>query len=59
MPGIDSYVLSGERLSRISGELGIGIGMNYRGLELSANYDIEAREDYTSQTGRVKFRYNF
>ena len=33
--------------------------MNYMGLEMSLNYDIEARADYTSQTGRVNFRYEF
>lgn len=59
MPGVNSYVLDGERLSRIANEVGVAIGMNYRGLEMSLNYDIEARADYTSQTGRVKFRYEF
>lgn len=59
MPGVNAYTLDGERLSRIGGEFGIGMGMNYKGFDLSLNYDIEAREDYTSQSGRVKFRYNF
>ncbi|MCQ2571963.1 MAG: autotransporter domain-containing protein [Alphaproteobacteria bacterium] len=59
MPGIDTYVLNGERLSRLSGEFGIGLGIEYRGLNLSANYDVETRDRYTSQTGRLKFRYNF
>ena len=59
MPGVNSYVLDTGRLSRIGGEFGIGLTMNYRGLDMSLNYDIEAREDYTSQSGRVKFRYNF
>lgn len=59
MPGVNSYVLDGARLSRIANELGIGIGMNYKGLEISLNYDIEARDNYTSQTGHAKFRYEF
>ena len=59
MPGVNSYILGVNRLSRIANEVGIAIGMNYRGLEMSLNYDIEARADYTSQTGRVKFRYEF
>ncbi len=59
MPGVNPYVLNGERLSRIANELGVGVAMNYRGLEMSLNYDIEARSDYTSQTGRVNFRYEF
>ena len=59
MPGANAYVLDGERLSRIANEVGIGVAMNYGGFELSLNYDIEARTDYTSQTGRAKFRYEF
>lgn len=59
MPGVNAYSLNGERLSRVGGEFGIGMGIVYRGAGISLNYDIEAREDYTSQTGRVKFRYNF
>ena len=59
MPGVNAYVLNGERLSRIANEVGMGIGMNYMGLEMSLNYDIQARENYTSQTGRLNFRYEF
>lgn len=59
MPGLEAYTLDGRRLKRIGGEFGIGLGMNYRDLEVSVNYDIDVREDYTSQTGMLKFRYNF
>ena len=59
MPGIDSYTLQGERLSRVGGEFGIGLGMKHRGVDFSINYDIDVRKDYTSQTGMLKFRYNF
>ena len=59
MPGIDTYTLDIERLSRIGGEFGIGLGMKFRGIDLSANYDIDVRKDYTSQTGMLKFRYCF
>ena len=59
MPGVNAYVVGGERLSRIANQVGIGIGMNYMGLEMSLNYDIESRADYTSQTGRLNFRYEF
>lgn len=59
MPGISAYSLDGESLSRIANEIGIGIGMTYGAFNMSLNYDIEARADYTSQTGRVKFRYEF
>ena len=59
MPGISAYTLDGERLSRIANEVGLEIGMIYGAFNMSLNYDIEARADYTSQTGRVKFRYEF
>jgi outer membrane autotransporter protein len=59
MPGISAYSLDGESLSRIANEIGIGIGMTYGAFNMSLNYDIEARADYTSQTGHVKFRYEF
>lgn len=59
MPGVNAYVLDTERLSRIANEFGVGIAMNYGTMEISLNYDIEARADYTSQTGRAKFRYEF
>ncbi len=59
MPGINAYVLDGENLSRIANQVGIGIAMMYGAFDMSLNYDIEARADYTSQTGRVKFRYEF
>lgn len=59
MPGVDSYTLRGERLNRLGGEFGIGLGMKYRAMDFSINYDIDVRKDYTSQTGMLKFRYNF
>lgn len=59
MPGVNAYVLNGTSLSRVANEVGIAVAMNYMGLEISLNYDIESRTDYTSQTGRLKFRYEF
>ncbi len=59
MPGINSYVLNGNRLSRMGVEFGAGIAMKYNDFSLALNYDIELREDYTSQTGRVRARYVF
>lgn len=59
MPGVDAYTLEGERLSRFGGEFGIGLSMKYRSMDISVNYDIDVRKDYTSQTGMLKFRYNF
>lgn len=59
MPGVDAYIINGDGLSRIANTVGVTIGMMYGALDMSLNYDIEARADYTSQTGRVKFRYEF
>lgn len=59
MPGVASYVLDGERLSRFGGEFGIGLTALYNGWEISVNYDLDLHEHYTSQTGMLKFRYNF
>ena len=58
-PGNLSYVLDAERLSRLGGEFGLGLSAQYRGLEVSLNYDLDVHEDYTSQTGMLKFRYDF
>ena len=59
IPGLNGYTLNGNRLSKFGGEFGIGIGTVYKGMDFSLNYDIEAREDYTSQSGMLRFRYNF
>lgn len=59
MPGVPSYVLDGNRLSRIGAEFGGGLVMKYQDFSLSLNYDIEVREGYTSQTGRVRARMVF
>ena len=59
MPGVNAYVMTGERLSRLGGEFGVGLTMTYAGVDVSLNYDIEVRENYTSQTGMVRARYNF
>ena len=58
-PGNVSYVIDADRLSRFGGEFGIGVTAEYRGLEISLNYDLDLHEDYTSQTGMLKFRYDF
>ncbi len=59
IPGIDSYAIDGSRLSRIGAEFGGGLVMKYGDLSLALNYDIEVREGYTSQTGRVRARLVF
>ena len=59
LPGVDSYVMDGNRLSRLGAEFGGGLGIKFRGLDLSVNYDIEIREGFTSQTGRARIRIEF
>ena len=59
MPGLPSYVLNGARLSRLGAEFGGGLVIKYQDFSMSLNYDIEIREGYTSQTGRVRARMVF
>ncbi len=59
MPGIDSYGVRADSLKRFGGAAGVGITMSYNGIDMSLNYDIEVRADYTSQTGMLRARYNF
>lgn len=59
MPGAASYIVGSDRLSRFGGEFGIGLSAQYKGLEVSVNYELDLHEDYTSQTGMLKFRYDF
>ena len=58
-PGNVSYVIDADRLSRFGGEFGIGLTAMYEGWEFSVNYELDLHEDYTSQTGMLKFRYDF
>ena len=59
LPGNISYAINGERLKRLGGEFGLGLTAEYNGLQMSVLYDIEIREDYTSQTGMIRLRYEF
>ncbi len=59
IPGAGSYVVPGQRLSRLGGEFGLGLSVHYNEWEFSANYDLDLHEHYTSQTGMLKFRYTF
>ena len=59
MPGVASYKVDAERLSRLGGEFGIGLTALYKGMEVSLMYDLDLHRDYTSQTGMIKFRGKF
>jgi predicted outer membrane repeat protein len=54
-----SYVIEGQGLSKFGAEFGIGLTAFYNGVELSAMYDLDLHEDYTSHTGMIKFRGQF
>ena len=58
-PGGSVYHVAGDRLSRVGGEFGLGLTTEWRGLELSVNYDLVLHKDYTSHTGMLKLRYEF
>jgi predicted outer membrane repeat protein len=58
-PGAAAYVVESGRLSRLGGEFGIGFNAQYKGLNISLSYDLDLHKDYTSQTGMLKFRFNF
>jgi outer membrane autotransporter protein len=59
VPGSSAYYVDVENLSRLGGEFGIGLTAEYRGLKVSLNYELDLHKDYTSQTGMLKFRYDF
>lgn len=59
MPGVDTYQIAGTGLSKFGGEFGIGLTARYHGMELSLMYDLDLHQDYTSQTGMIKFRGRF
>ena len=59
MPGVASYKVDGESLSRMGGEFGIGLTADYKGIKVSLMYDLNLHKDYASQTGMIKFRSQF
>ncbi len=59
VPGTVPYTVISDKLARFGSEFGIGLTAEYRGLEVSLNYELDLHEDYTSQTGLLKFRYDF
>jgi hypothetical protein len=54
-----SYNVDGKALNKLGGEFGIGLTAEYKGMEFSVMYDLDLHEDYTSQTGMIKFRGRF
>ena len=54
-----NYVVSDSKSNRLGAEFGIGLNVNYNAFDLSLNYGIEVRENYTSQTGMLRAKYSF
>lgn len=59
MPGGNSYVVKGDSLDKMGGEVGVALSLNYKEFDISLNYELQIRKDYSVQTGMLKFRYNF
>lgn len=60
LPNGTGYKVYGERLHRLSVELGAGFTARlYQNVEISAAYEGSFREDYNSHTGTLKLRYLF
>lgn len=54
-----NYVVSDSKSNRLGAEFGVGLNVNYNAFDLSLNYGIEVRENYTSQTGMLRAKYSF
>lgn len=59
VPGAAAYTVASDSLSRLGGELGIGVSVEYYYLTVSLNYDLNLRQDFISQTGSLKVKYKF
>lgn len=59
IPGAAAYTVDTESLSRLGGELGIGVTAEYYYLTVSLNYDVNIHKDFSSQTGSLKVKYKF
>ena len=57
--GVSSYQVQGERLHRAGVEAGVGLVFKADNAELHLNYEGAFRKDNYSNTGMVKFKYNF
>lgn len=53
------YNITAKKLSRFGAEAGIGAKINVGNWDFSAGYDLGIRDDYLSQTGMLKVKYNF
>lgn len=54
-----AYVLNGRRLHRFALNGSVGVGIQFKALELEAKYGIDWRTDYLTQTGTASLKYHF
>lgn len=59
IPNATTYQVDGRALDAFGGEFGVGVGVVYDGWDISINYNLAMRSDYTSHTGMLEFRYDF
>ena len=57
--GTNVYNVTGEKLDRIGLEAGVGVDVDVEDWTLSAEYNANLRQGYTSHTGSLKAKYNF
>ncbi len=54
-----NYTVDSKRLPRFGTELGAGVKMTHGNIDLSLNYGVDIRRDYTSHTGTANLKYHF
>lgn len=54
-----AYVLNGRRLHRFALNGSMGVGIQFKSLEVEAKYGIDWRTDYLTQTGTASLKYHF
>ena len=59
MIGGSNYSVDGSRLHRFGVEAGLGITATVKNLDITLEYNGAFRQDYKSQGGMLKARYNF
>lgn len=57
--GGSNYSIEGERLHRLGVEAGLGVTASIQNLDLTLEYNGAFRQDYRSQGGMIKAKYNF
>lgn len=54
-----AFLTKGQRLGRFGSELSLSSTITYKDFDFFMEYDLGIKKNYTSQTGKLKIRYNF